>query len=266
MCYYPKYKKLKGEGYGRWTTVDEFSKGNAIMIKCTKCFQCQIFRLYRLLSKLYCELKSRDLKKTYIYFITLTYDHQNYEALKNRYYLKNLQSMIKDWRRRNNLKDLKYIITSELGGKTYRLHHHGLIIADKPFISPNSAGHKIHNNYYYNNQNIHWKFGFHSISEINTLDDVAIQKTFKYVLKYTLKSPLNNLVSKNIGRKWIDSNTDEDGYYVVNGHRFSNPWVKRFLTNQEIIENNLKYNQNNLKIKEKVTFFDDKEEKEVIEW
>ncbi|SGA28333.1 Uncharacterised protein [Chlamydia abortus] len=96
MCYYPKYKKLKGEGYGSWTTLDEFINGNAIMIKCTKCYECRIFRLYRLLSKLYCELKSRDLKKTYIYFITLTYDQQNYDALKNRYYLKNLQSMIKD--------------------------------------------------------------------------------------------------------------------------------------------------------------------------
>lgn len=266
MCTNPKFKIMKGKDYGRWSTVEEFTKGNAIMIKCTKCYECRLFRMYRLLSMLFCELKSRDLKKTYIYFITLTYDQENYDDLKHRYYIKNLQNMIKDWRRRNDLKNLKYIITSELGSKRYRLHHHGLIISDKPFIPPTSGGRKIHGNYYYNNSNIHWKFGFHTISEINTLDDVAIQKTFKYVLKYTLKSPLNTLISKNIGRAYIDQVTDKEGKFIVNGHVFQNPWVKRFLTNDEIIRNNLKYNKDNKKIKEKFTFYDDKEQIEFIKW
>lgn len=269
MCKYPILKGLSSFNWMKKVDWDDYILGKAIAISCGKCFNCRMKKFSKLKLKATAEIifaKHRYKENLNVYFVTLTYDELNYEKNKSRYYVQELQKMFKRLRKLHwsleEEKYLKYIFVSELGSKTNRLHHHGIIITNKDILPKKPGGKRIHNNYYYNNANISWKYGFHSITKVNLEDSNAVNKAVGYVIKYMLKTPLKVQVSKELGRKWIDLQTKEDGTFILNGFKFRNFWKKQLLTNEELIELNkqmfedlkIKEQKNDLRTKREIKF------------
>ncbi len=51
MCKNPLYKFLTGNNYNSIATKDDFENGNAIAVKCGKCFSCMCLKINQIESK-----------------------------------------------------------------------------------------------------------------------------------------------------------------------------------------------------------------------
>jgi len=96
-------------------------------IRCRHCLACKLLQCYQKASRLMIESVNRE----YSYFITLTFDDENYrfeELLSNP--LREGQLFIKRLRKRFTGVKIKYFLTSELGTQNKRFHYHAIIFTD----------------------------------------------------------------------------------------------------------------------------------------
>lgn len=218
-CKKPNYRILKGQDYLKWGTVKDFQEKRAIAVRCLKCINCKIARMQNWKNKLLLETTTTIKNNGHIYFITLTYDDKNISKTKDlNGEVAELQKMFKRIRKNNKNLKMKYFFVNELGSNTGRIHHHGIIFSNINFLEKKSGGTRINHNYYYQNDNINWKNGFHSITKLEKQENKEYEKGISYVLKYLTKNPLGYLFSRKIGYEQMLKNADiEKGIYLVNG-------------------------------------------------
>lgn len=240
ICKNLKYKILKGENYNTWGTIDDYKNNLAISIECSKCINCKIKKMLRWKTKLLLESKTTINNNGHMYFITLTYDNKNiHKTNTENGNLWEAQKMFKRWRKNNKNLKIKYFIVNELGEKTGRIHHHLIVFSNIDFLEKKPNGKRINKNYYYQNDNINWTNGFHSITKINTDKIEHAEKTINYVLKYLTKNPLNYSYSQKIGYQEMEKTADKDkGIFIHKGNIIKLPNYKNILPTDEIIKQN----------------------------
>lgn len=264
-CKNPKYKILIGKDYNKWGTIKNYENNEAIKLKCNKCVNCKITKMLKWKTKLILESKTTKNKNGHIYFITLTYDNENIKKTKTENgNIAEVQKLFKRIRKNNKNIKLKYFCVNELGSNTGRIHHHMILFSNIDFLPIQPNGKKIKNNYYYQNENINWKNGFHSIAKIETGNINGTEATIRYVLKYLIKNPLNYIYSQKLGYEEMEKTADkEKGIYIHKGNIIKLPNYKNILPIEEIIKENKKQNQQEIKINGKQ---DIRDKMEIIQW
>lgn len=264
-CKNTKYKILKGEKYNDWGNIDDYKNNIAISLDCNKCINCKIKKMLKWKTRLLLEAKETKKNNGHIYFITLTYNDLNiHKTQTENGNLWEIQKLFKRWRKNNKNLKLKYFCVNELGEQKGRIHHHAIIFSNIDFLPKQPNGKRLGNHYYYQNKNINWENGFHSIAKINLEKDLnQSEATIRYVLKYLTKNPLNYSYSQKIGlNEMLKTGDKEKGIYIHKGNIIKLPNYKNLLPIDEIIRNNkLNKNYNNINGKENLT-----EQKEIKEW
>lgn len=265
ICKNLKYKILKGENYNKWGNIEDFKNNNAIALECGKCYNCRLKKMLRWKTKLLLESKTTLKNNGHIYFITLTYSDENIKKAftieGNNYEVK---KMFKRIRKNNKDIKIKYFYVNELGDKTGRIHHHLILFSNKDFLEKKPNGKRINKNYYYQNEKLSWKNGFHSITKIEKTTTKEIEASINYVLKYLTKNPLGYAYSQKIGYEEMEKTSDkEKGIYIYNGNILKLPSYKNNLTIDEIIKENKKSleRKKNINLNEPL-----KEQKEIETW
>lgn len=193
------------------------SKNTSIEVGCGRCTHCRIQRSKEFTMRLIHELPYWEKSC----FVTLTYDEEHTDGQLHKTHL---QDYFRELRRSNKI---KYFACGEYGENTGRPHYHAIIFGHDEYP------HKLH----YKSNN--WPFG-------NTYVGEVTKNSCRYVCDYIFKAydgqygenyyngftkPFR-LLSKGIGRKYIESNDEQilqRGYLTLNGIKQSIPryYLKR---------------------------------------
>jgi len=133
-CVNPNYIRKADSGKIKLVTRTEYlemvnktSSFKYYETRCGKCLACKMIQCYQKASRLMLE----SVNRKYSYFITLTFDEQNYDL--TTFLLDPLregQLFIKRLRKRFNGISIKYFLTGELGSGNKRYHYHAIIFTD----------------------------------------------------------------------------------------------------------------------------------------
>lgn len=224
---------------------------------CGVCNNCKIKRVNKWQSKILLEVNNliKNNINYFLYFITLTYNKNNYYKTDFDLGVKELQKWIKRIRGKNNKNKLKYFAVFERGKKSGRIHYHILLISYQKLFEKQPGGRNINGFYYFQNNKIKWDNGFHTIAIIKNEPEQII-RTSKYILKYIFKNPLKYVASKTIGNEYLK---ETEKNYIINGFIFSNYKYKKI---NKIPLKDIKPNLENKQTYQIIK----REPKELIEW
>lgn len=169
---------------------------------CGQCLACRINDTRNWYVRSFFEVKKTE--RPYQYFITLTYDPENYpddglcQKRDLKKFLNNLNTSF--------LLRMRYFATSDYGNVTHRAHYHAIILSTKRLTT--SMVERI------------WNKGFVKIKPLT-------RERIKYCLRYTVKkTPFDGslegwfrLISKGWGNNAVDFYHGQD-YFLIDGKKY----------------------------------------------
>ncbi|QCS36315.1 replication initiator protein [Capybara microvirus Cap1_SP_240] len=175
MCINPKRVKIKNPCHFNGA-LNEFFREPFIIryVPCKRCVECQINE-----SKEWALRMSLEADKYQdCCFLTLTYDDDNNPRSLNK---TDYQKFLKRLRKHISPTKIKYFLSAEYGGKTFRPHYHLIIFGWKPEDAfPLKVDEKGNQLYYSPTVAKLWLYGFHSVGE-------PTQQSMLYCAKYLQK-------------------------------------------------------------------------------
>lgn len=208
-------------------------KQGIILAPCGKCYACKTKRVNDWYIRTIHEHTSKEYYKTFMYFITFTYN--NNHIGNNSLDYRDIQLFMKKLRKEYK-EPLKFLCVGEYGYKSGRKHFHMVIFGFKKLIS-------------YGKVNKMWSFGNLDI------DIVRSYSAVRYLLKYSFKDYKINPIlykldgrtppmfrcSKNFGKSYCMKNYEqifEDGYIQFHNIKYSIPrYYRKFYNSLNLIDN-----------------------------
>lgn len=186
-----------------------------LCVPCGKCVECRKkeARDWRARLLLETDYWTKENKKCYFVTLTLSDDYYDEFALAPerpiRLWLENYRRIVG--------RSCRHFIITELGGKTSRLHYHGILFAPELSVKRLKSL---------------WRYGF-------TFFGYCSYRTAKYVSKYIMKPQLfadwykpKKFVSPGLGKQYLDSDSakqkrlnprTDDQYIKIDGYNYSMP-------------------------------------------
>lgn len=175
------------------------------MTRCGKCLACRLQRSYQWSNRLLAE--SQKHKVTY--FITLTFNDENYYKVDKNYSIREWQLFIKRLRKKYKGLKLKYYATGELGSETLRFHYHAILFSSAEVF-----------------QDMYPKNGMSKYFISSTLQKIwgnghcliayATQETMRYCANYVQdsKNSVCHSFSQGLGYDYMLEQQKNGSYYV----------------------------------------------------
>lgn len=195
-------------------------------VDCGKCPSCLSKKTLHISQKV---LGQTEQEKIYPFFVTLTYDENNYPKNDNStsLHVREIQLFLKRLRKKiNDRFQIKYIAVSEFGKKRSRLHYHLLL-----FGFPSDMHDLIYFDKYatpYATEMIKqsWNKGF--VKVVNSIDT----NVSNYLTKYVTKQNNVKLQSNHLGKEFLSSYKEyirQNNTNVIEYNTFDNKYTKIYV-------------------------------------
>lgn len=196
-----------------------------ILAPCGKCYNCRVNRARDWTIRTIHEYSRPKFSRTFMYFLTLTYDDEH--ICDNSLDYRHVQLFLKKLRKKFACNELKFLCVGEYGFKSNRMHWH-LIIFGFPKLVKYRVFHDL------------WSYGLVDAGLVRSYSSVS------YLLKYCMKEYKNPKIdylidgripplfrcSKSFGKEYAEKNLDQfiaDGYIQHNKYKYRIPRFYREL-------------------------------------